>query len=466
MSNLTHLMHLKKHSIESWNHWRQQNPDLHPDLSDAFLCAIGLAAANLSEADLRRVDFYSADLWGVDLSRSDLRGASLGSANLANANLAKANLSNADLSSANLSQGNLQGASLRGVNLSMSHLVGADLSHADLTEANLKGANLTDVILTGATLSGTNLTGVIVSDLDIQVIATLQRATCEHVYVLSCVNPDAEEKAISPYTDGFRAALKQFYQTLNESNEALGHLVYRIAWPSTTLAPAPDIYLQSVERQANGDLLVRVGVPSLKAPPEQPQSITYAPLGHEADAYYRQQIQLREDQLATIQRQNDELLDLLKLMSQRNVYVQSVSVLENNLMTGVSKYDLRGANIGNFADTIEAGGRQQAVQRNQSASQDTIPDWELVVQVESLFQQLSAQAAQVPPAQRPQVVGNALQKQALSNPAFKTRLLKALESGSGELVRVFAQNPYISVPLALVKGWMSVSPAAAAPKTS
>lgn len=465
MSDLTHLMHLKQYSIEHWNHWRQEEPDLHPDLSHAFLCAIDLAAANLSDADLHQADLYSADLWGADLSRSDLRAASLGSANLSSANLTQANLTQADLSSANLSQSTLTGANLSGANLSTCHLNGATLAQANLAGANLKGANLIDVVLTGANLAGANLTGVVVSDLDIQVIATLQQATCEHVYVLSCVEPDAEDVEVNSYTHGFRSALKQFYQAISESDEALGHLVYRIVWPSPTMAHGPDIYLQSVEQQANGDLLVRVGVPSLKPALGQPQSVTYLPRGYaDTDEYYRHQIQMKEDQLATIQRQNDELLDLLRVMSQRNVYVQSVSVLENNTMTGVSKYDLRGANIGNIADTIEAGGRQQSVQRNHSTSQDTIPDWELVIQVESLFQQLSTQSAQVPPDQRPKVVGQALQKKALSNPAFKARLLKALESGSGELVRVFAQNPYISVPLALVKGWMSVSPAA--PKAS
>jgi predicted ATP-dependent endonuclease of OLD family len=123
-------------------------------------------------------------------------------------------------------------------------------------------------------------------------------------------------------------------------------------------------------------------------------------------------------------------------------------------MTGVSKYDLRGANIGSFADTVEAGGQQQTVQYNQ-AEQTTLPDWEVVMQVEELFLQLSHRAAQVPPHQRPQVVGKAIQKKARVNADFKARLLKALESGSTELIQVFTQNPYVRVPLALVKGWVA-----------
>jgi hypothetical protein len=88
---------------------------------------------------------------------------------------------------------------------------------------------------------------------------------------------------------------------------------------------------------------------------------------------------------------------------------------------------------------------------------DTAPDWDIVVQVEDLLQQLAAQASQVPAHQRPQVVSKALQKKARLSPEFKARLLKALESGSGELLRVFTQNPYISIPMALVKGWASAT---------
>ncbi|HSM81087.1 MAG TPA: pentapeptide repeat-containing protein [Nodosilinea sp.] len=458
MANPTHLMHLKR-NIEDWNHWRRENPSVEPDLSEAYLCAASLSAANLSHAHLRSVDLYSADLWGADLSQADVRAANLSSANLVSANLAGANLAEAELLSANLLQSDLSGANLHHANLSMTNLAGANLAGADLTGANLKGAKLTNANFSAARLTGANLTGVMVSDLDIGVIATLRQATCEHIYVLSCVSQgETSEPAANTYTTYFRSALHQFYQSFVEACDGDGAQFYRIAWPDEGQATGPDIYLQSVDRQTNGDLLVRVGVPSLKPAAAVVEKPSYQQLISTLGRgdYYRQQLQLKEEQIATVKRQNDELLDLLKAMTRQNVYVQSVSVMENSIMTGVSKYDLRGANIGSFADTVEAGGQQQAVQYNQH-SMDTVSDHDLAVEMEQLFQYLSRKAAQVPAHQRPQVVAKVIRKKALASPDFKARLLKAAEAGSAELVRVFTSNPYISVPMALVKGWVSVS---------
>lgn len=409
---------------------------------------------------MHRADLYSADLWGADLSLADGRWANLSSANLCNTNLVGANLAEAELLSANLTQADLRQANLHGANLSMTNLTGANLSGADLTGANLKGAKLAEANLTQARLTGANLTGIMVTDLDIGLIATLQQGTCEHIYVRSCVElTDPCTEPANTYTTCFRSALHGFYERFVNACDADSSGLYRVSWPSSGTTPGPDIYLQSVERQDNGDLLVRVGVPSLQAQPEMSlekrhvQQL-FSTLGR--GDYYRHQLQMREEQIASVQRQNDELLELLQAMTRKNVYVQSVSVLENNIMTGVSKYDLRGANIGNFADTIEAGGQQKAIQHNDHGM-DTVSDWDVVVQVEELLQQLAAQAPQVPAHQRPQVVAKAIQKKARLSPEFKTRLRAAIESGSGELLLVFTQNPYISIPAALVKGWVSAA---------
>ena len=460
MGRSTHLMHLKQ-NITTWNQWRNDNPTIKPDLSKAYLCARDLSAANLSGADLHKTDLYSADLWWADLSHADMRAAHLNSANLGRANLAGANLADAELLSANLNHADLCGANLHRANLSMTNLAGANLTGADLTGANLTGARLTNTNLTNARLIGADLTGIMVSDVDIGVLATLKHVTCDHVYVLSCMTQGESIEIANTYTAYFRSALHQFYQSFVEAWETDGPRHYRIDWPSSVRAAGPDIYLQSVELQANGDLMVRVGVPGLKAAPppvadRRPNVQQLLSTLGRGD-YYRHQLQMKEEQMATVQRQNDELLDLLKAMTQKNVYVQSVSVMENSIMTGVSKYDMRGANIGSFADTVEAGGQQKSVQYNDDHGMDTVSDLDLVIQVEQLLQQLAEQAPQVPAHQRPQVVSNALQKKARVSPEFKSRLLKALETGSSELMRIFTQNPYVSLPLALVKGWVSVA---------
>jgi hypothetical protein len=82
MANEKHVAQLKK-GLAAWNAWRDQNPDIVPDLG----------GANLSEADLNRVN-----LAGANLSQANLIMA-----NLIMANLSKANLLEADLSHANLS---------------------------------------------------------------------------------------------------------------------------------------------------------------------------------------------------------------------------------------------------------------------------------------------------------------------------------------------------------------------------
>src|SRR5579862_8078341 len=78
---------LLKQNVHTWNQWRQEHPDIRPDLSGS-----DLAWACLSNADLS----------GVDLSGVDLTWADLYRANLVKADLSKANLSGADLSGTHL----------------------------------------------------------------------------------------------------------------------------------------------------------------------------------------------------------------------------------------------------------------------------------------------------------------------------------------------------------------------------
>ena len=56
MAEKEHLARLKQ-GVEAWDRWREENPDLKPDLSDAKL-----ERANLGGADLSGVDLYGAIL--------------------------------------------------------------------------------------------------------------------------------------------------------------------------------------------------------------------------------------------------------------------------------------------------------------------------------------------------------------------------------------------------------------------
>lgn len=119
-------------SVERWNAYRSENPDLRPDLRGADLCDAALAGGNLSQADLR----------GALLARADLQTAEFEGANLCDAWLCWADLDGASL----------LGAGLVGADLTGAELSGANLYHADCAQASFTGARLDRATLDQARL--------------------------------------------------------------------------------------------------------------------------------------------------------------------------------------------------------------------------------------------------------------------------------------------------------------------------
>ena len=150
MAEQSHLKLISEDSVQTWNKWREENPNIQADLSQADLSQTNLIAANLSQANL-----IAADLSQADLSQANLIQTNLVVADLSQANLRRANLRAADLREANLKRVNLRGADLRGANLS-----GADLEEADLRGADLMEANLSYTNLSGSDISRANITGI------------------------------------------------------------------------------------------------------------------------------------------------------------------------------------------------------------------------------------------------------------------------------------------------------------------
>jgi uncharacterized protein YjbI with pentapeptide repeats len=168
MANPEHLARLKE-GVEAWNQWRESNPSVKPDLSEADLLKTDFRKADLSEADLRGARLRGAHLKGADLNRAHLNGADLTGADLTGADLNRAwllaaHLNMADLSGANLSgawliEADLTGANLSGANLGGAFTYRADLSGANLSKANLSGADLTQTSLVEANFEDADLTG-------------------------------------------------------------------------------------------------------------------------------------------------------------------------------------------------------------------------------------------------------------------------------------------------------------------
>ena len=140
-----------RQGVAAWNEWRQMNPGLRPDLSDANLNGANLNGANLNGANLIGANLGGALLIGASLT-ADLRGASLGGARLCRADLGGARLRGADLTRANFSEADL---------------TEADLSEADLSGALLGGARLIETDLRNATLTGSYVYGASVWDIEV-----------------------------------------------------------------------------------------------------------------------------------------------------------------------------------------------------------------------------------------------------------------------------------------------------------
>jgi hypothetical protein len=73
--------------VRFWNQWRQENPEVVPDLSFCVLEDANLAGIDLSRADLYCASLEWTDLTGASFDGADLCGADLSGANVSNTGL-------------------------------------------------------------------------------------------------------------------------------------------------------------------------------------------------------------------------------------------------------------------------------------------------------------------------------------------------------------------------------------------
>src|SRR6266699_1411321 len=68
---------LLRKNVAAWNQWRQEHPDIRPDLSYADLHNTNLSRADLSYANFRGANLRDAILHNAILHNANLRGAIL-----------------------------------------------------------------------------------------------------------------------------------------------------------------------------------------------------------------------------------------------------------------------------------------------------------------------------------------------------------------------------------------------------
>jgi hypothetical protein len=75
MANEEQVSKLRE-GVEVWNQWRQEHPDIRPDLEKADLRHADLGGADLDSTILDGADLGGATLLDADLSGANIRGAS------------------------------------------------------------------------------------------------------------------------------------------------------------------------------------------------------------------------------------------------------------------------------------------------------------------------------------------------------------------------------------------------------
>ncbi|HHT9124255.1 MAG TPA: pentapeptide repeat-containing protein [Candidatus Brocadiia bacterium] len=169
MANEEHLKILRQ-GVDVWNRWREENPEIVPDLRGANLIGMDLCIADLSMGDLRMANLNEANLCDANLRDADLFQANLSNANLSyallhrsyliRANCTKADFSNAELNEAHLTEADLTGAKLSGATLFRTNLWETNCIGANLTNANLVHAQLIETNFERATLTNCRIYGI------------------------------------------------------------------------------------------------------------------------------------------------------------------------------------------------------------------------------------------------------------------------------------------------------------------
>ncbi|WP_052128706.1 pentapeptide repeat-containing protein [Neosynechococcus sphagnicola] len=433
MANELHLAQLGNGS-DHWNDWIYDNLKIQekPDFSNADLQGIELSGANFIAADF---------------SDSDLREAGL-----IDADLELANFHNADLSKALLVGASLGGASLVQARLCGSDLTGANLNGAQFVHADLRGAILHTTQALGTNFTGANLTGACIQDWNINSSTTLEGVVCDYVFlkheedwasgteIFLERRPRDESRNFAPgeFVALFQKALetvdlifidgvdwKAFFQSFQELRAQYGE---------------ENLSVQAIEKKSGDAFIIRLEVSS---------SIDKAVLENQHDSLYKEKLAIIQERIAFQDEQLNFYRQQVQIERQNNTNL--LGVIQTMAENQSPKYDMRGSNFGNFADTVQAGGKQQNVQHiYASESKQSLA--EAAQEIQALLKQLESTNPQATEDQQMAYVNSAIP------PTLKQRVVAALKEGGEAAIDEFLlENKYLKVGKAVIKGWVQTN---------
>lgn len=141
MANQDHVA-IFDEGVGAWNRWREDCPDVRPDLKHLHRMNADIRSYNLREADLSWSDLLSSDLSGAKLQRANLEGMDARDAKFVGADLTEAICSETTLLRTNFTR-----AILQDTDLSESSMVKANLLGATLIRTRVYGVSAWDVVV-------------------------------------------------------------------------------------------------------------------------------------------------------------------------------------------------------------------------------------------------------------------------------------------------------------------------------
>lgn len=433
MANKLHLAQLTN-GPDHWNDWRCNNLKIQekPDFSNADFQGIELSGAN----------FTAADFSDSDLRETGLIDADLNFANFHNADLSKARLVGASLSGASLVQARLCGSDLTGANLNGAQFIHAELRGAILHTAQALGTNFT----------GANFTGACIQDWNINSSTMLEGVVCDYVFlkheedwasgteIFLERRPRDKSRNFAPgeFVALFQKALetvdlifvdgvdwKAFFQSFQELRAQYGE---------------ENLSVQAIEKKSGDAFIIRLEVSS---------SIDKAVLENQHDTLYKEKLAIIQERIVFQDEQLNFYRHQVQIERQNNTNL--LGVIQTMAENQSPKYDMRGSNFGNFADTVQAGGKQQNVQHiYASESKQSLA--EAAQEIQALLKQLESTNPQATEDQQVAYVNSAIP------PTLNQRVVAALKEGGEAAIDEFLlENKYLKVGKAVIKGWLQTN---------
>ncbi|MGK7899303.1 MAG: pentapeptide repeat-containing protein [Xenococcus sp. (in: cyanobacteria)] len=416
MANEEQLRILKEEGVKAWNKWREDNPDVEIDLSEA-----GLSGAHLIGADLSGAYLIGAHLIGADLSEAGLSGAHFIGADLSGAHLSGADLSCADLSGA--------------------HLSGADFSCADLSGADLKKVQ---ALVTN--FSTANLTGTCIEDWNINSKTNLKGLICNYIYLKKY----QQERRPSDPNRNFEP--EEFAKLVQESEKTVDLIfqkgvdwrafAYSIQNTQVSNEDTP-LVIQSIENRGDGVVLIKVNVPQ-NADKGKIEGDFWQ--GYEfAKKTLKEQYEARLlDKNKFIDQQDQRINQLFYLLNQGQKILGEVP----RLMAEQPKVKVQQ----NFNAAVNAVAGNVEGNQNVYVSEQKQTLAEAAAEIQQLLDQLS-QTYPTNTAREKMVVATEAIERIESDPKLMERILSALKAGGISALEQLLNHPAASFIIAAIEDW-------------